>query len=45
MSVGQIITKSAAGRATVDRLKMNDTSLVTLRRLLADLGLFPEVVG
>jgi hypothetical protein len=45
VSVGQVVTTSAVGRATADRLRMNDTDLIALRRLLAGLGLFPEVVG
>ena len=45
VSVGQVVTKTAIGRATVDRLRINGTDLIALRRLLAGLGLFHEVIG
>jgi hypothetical protein len=40
---GRLIAKTAIGRATVERLRMNDADMISLRRLLAELGLFPEV--
>jgi hypothetical protein len=32
------------GRATIARLQMNDVEIVVARQLLAELGLFPEVL-
>jgi hypothetical protein len=40
--VGLLEAKTACGRATIARLQMNHPVLVDIRRLLADLGLFPE---
>lgn len=42
---GLLIGRTAVGRATAARLRMNDPTVVALRALLADVGLFPEVAG
>jgi hypothetical protein len=42
---GQLIPHTPVGRATVERLRMNDPNMIALRRLLAELGVFPEVLG
>ncbi|QDU24077.1 HNH endonuclease [Urbifossiella limnaea] len=42
---GQLVARTPIGRATVARLRMNDPTVVALRVLLADIGLFPEVTG
>ncbi len=43
--VDLLVGKTPCGRATVTRLRINRPDLVLTRRLLAELGLFPEVVG
>jgi hypothetical protein len=42
---GELIGKTAIGRATVTALRINDPDMVGLRVLLAELTLFPEVNG
>lgn len=42
---GFIEGRTATGRATIERLQMNNPEMVTIRRLLASLGLFSEVSG
>lgn len=42
---GRVIPRSPVGRATVARLRMNAPTIVALRALLAEVGLFPEVAG
>jgi len=37
----QITGKSGIGRATIERLKMNAPEIITIRRLLAELGIDP----
>jgi hypothetical protein len=44
-AAGELIGRTAVGRATVARLRINDPDMVELRTLLADLGVFPEVTG
>ena len=41
--VGQLEGLTPCGRATIARLQINHPDLLALRRLLATLGLFPEV--
>jgi hypothetical protein len=40
---GELVARTGIARATIGRLKMNDPDMVCLRRLLSELGLFPEV--
>ena len=42
---GVLVGRTAAGRATIAALRINDADVIELRRLLAELGLFPEVLG
>ena len=42
---GELIGRTPIGRVTITALRMNDPDVVTLRSLLAELGLFPEVNG
>jgi len=42
---GRIAGLTPVGRATVQALRLNATEVVELRRLLAELGLFPEPGG
>lgn len=42
---GELVGKTAIGRATVLGLRMNDSDMIELRSLLANLGLFAEVRG
>jgi len=42
---GRLVARTPVGRATAARLRMNDSTVVALRALLADVGLFPEVAG
>jgi hypothetical protein len=41
-ATGKLIGRTPTGRATVAALAVNAPDMVELRRLLADLGLFPE---
>lgn len=43
--LGRLLGRTAIGRATAARLRMNDPTVVALRALLADVGLFPELAG
>ncbi|MBA4063545.1 MAG: HNH endonuclease [Isosphaera sp.] len=43
VSPGQLVATTAIGRGTIERLRMNDSDLIVLRRLLAEDGLFPEI--
>jgi hypothetical protein len=40
---GELVGKTATGRATVAGLRINEADMVELRLLLAEVGLFPEV--
>jgi hypothetical protein len=40
---GELVGKTATGRATVAGLRINDPDMVELRLLLTEVGLFPEV--
>ena len=40
---GELVGRTATGRATVAGLRINDADMIELRRLLRELGLFPEV--
>jgi hypothetical protein len=40
----ELVGKTPVGRATVAALGINDPDMIALRILLAELGLFPEVV-
>jgi 5-methylcytosine-specific restriction endonuclease McrA len=40
---GEVTARTATGRATVARLRMNDPPVVALRVILADVGLFPAL--
>jgi hypothetical protein len=42
---GELIGKTANGRATILGLRINDPDMIRLRLLLAELGLFAEAVG
>lgn len=42
-TIGLLIGRTPCGRATIARLRMNDTDVVATRQLLAELGLFPEL--
>jgi len=42
---GELIGRTPTGRATIAGLRINDEDMITLRVLLAELGLFPEVGG
>ena len=42
---GAIAGRTPVGRATVAALRMNDTDMIELRTLLAELDLFPEAGG
>jgi hypothetical protein len=42
---GELLGKTAAGRATVAALHVNDPDMIQLRVLLAELGLFAEARG
>jgi HNH endonuclease len=42
--IGVLLGRTAIGRATIDRLQMNAAEMVATRRVLAHLGLFPELV-
>jgi hypothetical protein len=42
---GELVGKTAIGRATIDGLHINDPDMVSLRILLAELSLFPEVLA
>jgi hypothetical protein len=42
---GELLGKTAVGRATVLGLRINDQDMVRLRLLLAELGLFAEATG
>ena len=42
---GRLVARTPVGRATAARLRMNDATVIALRALLADVGLFPEVAG
>ena len=39
----ELIGRTAVGRATVAALRINDPDMLALRRLLAEVGLFPEL--
>jgi hypothetical protein len=41
----EIVGLTPVGRATVIGLRMNDADMVALRRLLAEVGLFPDVLA
>ena len=43
--LGELVGRTAVGRATIAGLGVNDEGLVELRALLAELGLFPEPRG
>jgi hypothetical protein len=45
VEVGVLIGKTPCGRATINRLQINDPLQVTTRELLAQLGLFPGVLA
>ena len=40
---GELVGKTPAGRATIAALQINDSSMIRLRILLAELGLFAEL--
>jgi hypothetical protein len=42
---GKLESLTPIGRATIDRLRMNDPDLTTVRRLLAALGVAPDAAG
>lgn len=42
-TLGFLEGRTAIGRATIDRLQINDSDMVRLRQLLAELGLFAEL--
>jgi hypothetical protein len=42
---GELTGKTPSGRATIAGLRINDDDMIALRRLLAELGLFPEAGG
>lgn len=42
---GVVVARTATGRATVVRLRMNDPPVVALRVILAEVGLFPEITA
>lgn len=42
---GILFGRTPIGRATVLGLRINDPDMVQLRKLLAELGLFPDVLG
>ncbi len=42
---GALISTTPCGRATIARLRINRLDLVATRQLLADLGLFPELLS
>ncbi len=44
-SGGLIAGRTPVGRATVTALRLNDPHMIELRRLLAELGIFPEAGG
>jgi hypothetical protein len=44
-STGELIGKSAIGRATIVVLHINDEDMIQLRLLLAELGLFAGALG
>ncbi len=45
IDLGELLPNTAMGRVTADRLQMNEPTMVELRQLLAELGLFPELSG
>jgi hypothetical protein len=42
---GELVGKTAYGRATIAGLRINNPDMVELRVLLSGIGLFPELVG
>lgn len=42
---GELVGKTAIGRATIAGLRVNDPDMISLRVLLAELNLFPEVTA
>jgi hypothetical protein len=40
---GELVGKTATGRATVAGLRINDADMLELRLLLAEVGLFPHI--
>lgn len=40
---GELIGRTPIGRVTIDGLRINDTDMIALRLLLAELGLFTEI--
>lgn len=42
---GELIGRTAMGRATVAGLKINAPTMIALRKLLAEVGLFPELTN
>jgi hypothetical protein len=42
--IGVLEARSAIGRATINRLQMNAAEMIATRKVLAGLGLFPEVL-
>ncbi len=42
---GELVALTPVGRATAERLRMNEPAVVALRVLLAEVGLFPEAGG
>lgn len=42
---GELVGRTPVGRVTTAGLRINDPGMVSLRSLLAELGLFPEVNG
>ena len=42
---GRLNARTAIALVTIHRLRMNDPDMISLRGLLAELGLFPEVSG
>jgi hypothetical protein len=42
---GELVGRTPTGRVTILGLRINDVDMIELRRLLAELGLFPESRG
>jgi hypothetical protein len=40
---GELVGRTPTGRVTIAALRINDTDMMSLRLLLADVGLFPEL--
>jgi len=43
--IGVLEARSAIGRATINRLQMNNVEMIATRKVLGGLGLFPELLG